>query len=43
MKQTKRWVGGKITEVYLDYETDGKYYKIHIDVSKMGFNELLKT
>jgi site-specific DNA-methyltransferase (adenine-specific) len=34
---------GKInnTEAYLEFDNDGKYYKVYLDVKERGFNQLL--
>lgn len=41
-KEWKNWIGGKITEAYLEITVNGKYTKIWIDVKKHKFNNLLK-
>ena len=41
-KERKGWIGGKITEIYLEFYFNQKYTKIYIDVKKNKINELLK-
>lgn len=38
----KDWLGGKFIEAYLEFENDGKYYKVFIDIKKQKLNQLLK-
>ena len=37
----KGWMGGKFIEVYLEFDNDGEYYKVYLDVKDYGFNQLL--
>lgn len=41
MKHSKRWIGGKFLEAYLEFDNNGKYYKVYLDVKERGFNQLL--
>jgi hypothetical protein len=41
MKHPKRWIGGKFLEAYLEFDNNGKYYKVYLDVKERGFNQLL--
>jgi hypothetical protein len=41
IKHEKRWIGGKFLEAYLEFDNDGKYYKVYLDVKERGFNQLL--
>jgi hypothetical protein len=41
MKHSKRWIGGKFLEAYLEFDNDGRYYKVYLDVKERGFNQLL--
>ena len=41
MKHSKGWIGGKLLEAYLEFDNDGKYYKVYLDVKERGFNQLL--
>jgi len=41
MKHTKRWIGGKFLEAYLEFDNDGYYYKVYLDVKECGFDKLL--
>lgn len=44
VKYDKNWIGGKITEIYLEFDdVNGKYYKTYLDVKKGGFNKLLAS
>jgi hypothetical protein len=36
----KGWIGGRITEAYIDYQTI-PYIKAWLDVEKNGFNKIL--
>lgn len=38
----KDWINGKFIEAYLEFENDGKYYKVFIDIKKQKLNQLLK-
>lgn len=40
IKAQKRWIEGKFLKIYLEFDNDGKYYKVIIDHSQ--FNHLLK-
>ena len=41
VRHQKRWMGGKFLEAYLEFDNDGKYYKVYLDVKERGFNQLL--
>lgn len=43
VKYQKGWIGGKFTDIYLEFDNDGKYYKVHLDIAMNGFNKLLGT
>lgn len=42
VRYEKNWIGGKFIEAYLEFENDGKYYKVFIDIKKQKLNQLLK-
>jgi hypothetical protein len=37
----KNWIGGKFLEIYLEFDNQGEYYKVQLDVLNYGFNQLL--
>ena len=37
----KNWFGGKFLEAYLEFDNNGKYYKVYLDVKDYGFNQIL--
>jgi len=39
----KNWLGGKFLEAYLEFDNNGKYYKVYLDINNYGFNQLLGT
>ncbi len=41
MKHEKQWIGGNFIEAYLEFDNNGKYYKVYLDVKDRGFNQLL--
>jgi hypothetical protein len=41
VRHKKNWMGGKFLEGYLEFDNDGKYYKVFLDVKEQGFNQLL--
>jgi hypothetical protein len=41
VRHQKSWMGGKFLEAYLEFDNNGKYYKVHLDVKDFGFNNLL--
>jgi len=41
VRHQKRWMGGIFLEAYLEFDNDGQYYKVYLDVKERGFNQLL--
>ena len=41
VRYQKRWFGGRFLEAYLEFDNDGQYYKVYLDVKDNGFNQLL--
>ena len=41
VKYDKFWIGGKFLEIYLEFDNNGEYYKVQLDVVNYGFNQLL--
>ena len=41
VRHQKRWMGGRFLEAYLEFDNDGQYYKVYLDVKERGFNQLL--
>lgn len=41
VKHSKRWIGGKFLEIYLEFNNAGEYYKVYLDVNERGYNQLL--
>ena len=40
-KHNKTWMGGKFLEAYLEFHHNDKYYRVDVDIKKMGLNKLL--
>lgn len=41
VKYQKNWIGGIFLEAYLEFDNNGKYYKVYLDVKEYGLNQLL--
>ena len=41
VKHQKDWMGGKFTEIYPEFDNNGKYYKAYLDINNSGYNLLL--
>lgn len=39
----KNWMGGTFMEIYLEFDNNGQYYKVHLDIINCKFNQLLGT
>jgi len=40
-KILKDWVGGKFIEIYIEFENDGNYQKVQLDIKRNKYNQLL--
>ncbi len=43
IRNRNQWIGGEILEAYLEFDNDGKYYKVYLDVKDRGYNQLLSS
>ena len=41
VKHVKRWIGGKFLEIYIEFDNDGKYYKVYLDIQNSTYNQRL--
>lgn len=41
IRNRNQLIGGEILEAYLEFDNDGKYYKVYLDVKDRGYNQLL--
>lgn len=41
VKFQKKWMGGKILEMYLEFDNKGQYHKVYLDVKDQKYNLLL--
>jgi len=43
IKHQKGWIGGEFQEVRIEFDVNGEYYKIYLNIEKCKLNDLLKT
>ena len=41
VRHEKDWFGGTFLEIYLEFDNNGSYYKVQLDIKNYGFNQLL--